>query len=113
MCRQNLVDAGVVTRKTFGTDLQQVRRLVSADNKAIDDWRDTQSQVFVITDRSTVKDLIELYYKSNDFSMLRDTTKVDYKYFLSIVCDKIGTVKYKNVTTKVAKGIYKSGFCVV
>ena len=104
---QNLVDAGVVTRKTFGTDLQQVRRLVSVDNKAIDDWRDTQSQVFVITDRSTVKDLIEIYYKSNDFSMLRDTTKVDYKYFLSIVCDKIGTVKYKNVTTKVAKGIYE------
>ena len=104
---QNLVDAGVVTRKTFGTDLQEVRKLVREDNKAIDEWRDTQSQVFVITEKSTVKDLIELYYMSNDFNMLRDTTKVDYKYFLSIVCDKIGTVKYKNVTTKVAKGVYE------
>ena len=104
---QNLVDAGVVTRKTFGTDLQEVRKLVREDNKAIDEWRDTQSQVFVITEKSTVKDLIELYYMSNDFNMLRDTTKVDYIYFLNVMCDKIGTVKYKNVTTKVAKDVYE------
>ena len=104
---QNLVDAGVVTRKTFGTDLQQVRRLVRKDNEAIDNWRDIQSQVLVITNGSTFNDLVEYYYMSNDFNMLRDTTKVDYKYFLSIVCDKIGTVKYKKITPKVAKGVYE------
>ena len=104
---QNLVDAGVVTRKTFGTDLQQVRRLVCKDNEAIDNWRDIQSQVLVITDRSTFNDLVDYYYMSNDFNMLRDTTKVDYKYFLGVVCDKFNTVKYKNISTKVAKGAYE------
>jgi integrase len=104
---QNLVDAGVVTRKTFGTDLQQVRRLVRKDNEAIDNWRDIQSQVLVITDRSTFNDLVDYYYMSNDFNMLRDTTKVDYKYFLGVVCDKFNTVKYKNISTKVAKGAYE------
>ena len=57
-----LVDAGVVTRKTFGTDLQQVRRLVRKDNEAIDNWRDIQSQVLVITNRSTFKDWLILLY---------------------------------------------------
>ena len=104
---QNLVDAGVVTRKTFGTDLQEVRKLVREDNKAIDEWRDTQSQVFVITEKSTVKDLVELYYMSNDFNMLRDSTKVDYRYFLTILHQTMGYRKYRDVTSKIAKAAYE------
>ncbi len=105
---KHLVEAGVVTRKSFGTDLQQVRRLVRKDNEAIDNWRDIQSQVLVITNKSTFKDLVDYYYLSNDYSMLRDKTKVDYKYFLDVVCDKFATVKYKNITTKLAKGAYET-----
>ena len=33
---QHLVDAGVVTRRQFGSDLRQVRKLVREDNQKID-----------------------------------------------------------------------------
>ena len=56
---KHLVEAGVVTRKSFGTDLQKVRRLVRKDNEAIDNWRDIQSQVLVITTGSTFNEQVE------------------------------------------------------
>ncbi len=104
---QNLVDAGVVTRRSFGTDLRQVRKLALECNNLIDAWRDTQSHIIVIKDSSTFKDLVNLFYKSNDFSMLANTTKVGYIYCNGVACDKFATVKYKNITTKLAKATYE------
>jgi len=104
---KNLIDEGVVTRKSYSTDLQKVRRLVRKDNEAIDNWRDIRSQVLVITKNSNFKELVEYFYLSNDFNVLRDKTKVDYKYFLGVACDKFATVKYKNITTKLAKSAYE------
>ena len=46
-----------------------------------------------------INDLVHKYYLSNDFNVLRDKTKVDYKYFLGVACDKFATVKYKKITT--------------
>tara|TARA_R110000803_G_scaffold8627_3_gene27692 strand:+ start:1835 stop:2968 length:1134 start_codon:yes stop_codon:yes gene_type:complete len=105
---QNLVDAGVVSRKAIGTNMRDVTRIAKEFNKSIDVWRDDMSQTLKIKDSSTVKDLCDIYYISNDFSMLRDTTKVDYKYFLGILCDSVGNRKYKTVTSKVAKAAYES-----
>jgi len=51
--------------------------------------------------------LINFYYLSNDFSMLRDSTKVDYRYFLTVVHKTIGCRKYKDVTPKIAKRAYE------
>ena len=35
----------------------------------------------------SIDDLIKLYYNSNDYDMLRDTTKSDYKYLIGVVSD--------------------------
>ena len=105
---KNLVDAGVVSREELGSDFKLVKQIVKGYNKVIDDWRDTMSQLITIKDNSTVKDLCDLYYMSNDFSMLRDSTKVDYKYFLGILCDTMGNTKYQNVSSKVAKAAYET-----
>jgi integrase len=104
---QSLVDAGVVSRETIGTNLKEVNRVAKLNNKLIDDWRDDMSQILRIKDSSTVKDLCDYYYMSNDFSMLRDSTKIDYKYFLGILCDELGKRKYQNVSSKVAKAAYE------
>ena len=48
----------------------------------------------------TVQQLVDKYYTSNDYSMLRDRTKQDYKYFLSVMCQEFGDVKYDELTSK-------------
>jgi len=55
----------------------------------------------------TVSDLVQKYYSSNDFSMLRDRSKKDYKYFLGILTEEFGDVAYDKVTTKQAKHAYE------
>ena len=55
----------------------------------------------------SIDDLVKLYYESNDFDMLRDTTKSDYRYFLSVVCNSIGQQKYHGFTSKKAKWVYE------
>ena len=55
----------------------------------------------------TVQQLVDKYYTSNDYSMLRDRTKQDYKYFLSVMCKEFGDVKYKDLTSKQAKHAYE------
>lgn len=55
----------------------------------------------------TVSDLVQMYYSSNDFSMLRDRSKKDYRYFLSILIDDFGDAKYEDVTSKQAKHAYE------
>ena len=55
----------------------------------------------------TVQQLVDKYYTSNDYSMLRDRTKQDYKYFLSVMCKEFGDVNYTELTSKQAKHAYE------
>ena len=55
----------------------------------------------------TVKHLVDKYYNSNDFKMLRDRTKKDYQYFLSVMLDDFGSVKFCELTSKQAKHAYE------
>jgi len=104
---QKLVNAGVVYREELGNDPKMVRQIARDYNKDIDAYRDVQSKVVSLKESSKVTDLINFYYLSNDFKMLRDTTKVDYRYFLTIVHQTMGHRKYKEVTPKLAKRVYE------
>ena len=104
---QILVDAGVVERDELGTDTKEVRKLAKELNKKIDHYREERAKVVGLKPSSKVTDLINFYYQSNDFNMLRDTTKVDYRYFLTVVHQTIGCRKYKDVTSKIAKAAYE------
>ena len=55
----------------------------------------------------TVDDLIQKYLVSNDFNMLRDKSKKDYRYFLSVMSDQFGDTAYDKVTSKQAKHAYE------
>ena len=55
----------------------------------------------------TVKHLVDKYYNSNDFKMLRSRTKKDYKYFLSVMVNDFGSVKFCELTSKQAKHAYE------
>jgi len=104
---QTLVDAGVVDRMELGSDPKEVRRTAKRANDLIDAYREVQAKVVGLKPSSKVTDLINFYYLSNDFKMLRDSTKVDYRYFLTVVHQTIGCRKYREVTPKVAKQAYE------
>jgi integrase len=55
----------------------------------------------------TVGDLVQKYYTSNDFNMLRDRTKKDYQYFLGVMCDSFGDVNFDKLSSKQAKHAYE------
>jgi len=55
----------------------------------------------------TVTDLVNKYYSSNDFSMLRERSQRDYKYFLNILVEEFGDVRYDKLTSKEAKHAYE------
>lgn len=55
----------------------------------------------------TVQQLVDKYYTSNDFSMLRDRTKKDYQYFLGVMCDSFGDVNFDKLSSKQAKHAYE------
>ena len=104
---QTLVNAGVVERIELGDDPKEVRSTAKRANELIDKYREEQAKVVGLKPSSKVTDLINFYYLSNDFKMLRDSTKVDYRYFLTILHQTIGYRKYKDVTPKVAKAAYE------
>ena len=104
---QKWVDLGIVSRCEMPSDIRDVRRLASEYNNIIDDYREEQSRVVTLTTNSTVSDLVDFYYQSNDFNMLRETTKADYRYCLSELCSKLGNRKYTAITPKVAKQVYE------
>jgi len=104
---QSLVDAGVVEREELGSDAKAARKLARELNSNIDTYREEQAKVVGLKPSSKVTDLINYYYLSNDFKMLRDSTKVDYRYFLTVVHQTIGCRKYREVTPKVAKQAYE------
>ena len=104
---QTLVNEGVVEREELGDDPKVARQIAREYNRDIDAYREEQSKVVRLKPSSKVTDLINFYYLSNDFKMLRDSTKVDYRYFLTIVHQTIGCRKYREVTPKVAKQAYE------
>ena len=55
----------------------------------------------------TVEDLVLTYYSSNDFSMLRERSQKDYKYFLGILVGEFGDADFNEVTSKQAKHVYE------
>ena len=55
----------------------------------------------------TVKHLVDKYYNSNDFKMLRSRTKKDYQYFLSVMLADFGSVNFCELTSKQAKHAYE------
>ena len=55
----------------------------------------------------TVQQLVDKYYTSNDFSMLRDRTKKDYQYSLGVMCDSFGDVNFDKLSSKQAKHAYE------
>ena len=105
---QILIDAGVVQREELGCDPKVARQLARQYNKDIDTYREDQAKVVQLKSSSTVDDLIAFYYSSNDFSVLRDTTKQDYRYCLDILSQAMGGRKYTAVTPKVAKLAYET-----
>tara|TARA_R100000773_G_C4221076_1_gene119945 strand:- start:3931 stop:5037 length:1107 start_codon:yes stop_codon:yes gene_type:complete len=104
---QSLVDAGVVKRRQFGSDLRMVRKLVKEDNKKIDDWREEKAKIVQLKRSSTVKQLIDYYYQSNDFKMLRENTKKDYIYFLNVANMSLGNKSFYTISSKLAKETYE------
>ena len=56
---------------------------------------------------NTVKHLVDKYYNSNDFKMLRSRTKKDYKYCLNIMVEDFGSVNFCELTSKQAKHAYE------
>ena len=55
----------------------------------------------------TVEDLVLTYYSSNDFSMLRERSQKDYRYFLGILVSEFGDTAYDAITSKQAKHAYE------
>lgn len=55
-----------------------------------------------------VNALVNIYYESNDFNMLREKTKKDYRYFINQIVKDIGDVKLEDVTPLVAKRLYEA-----
>jgi integrase len=104
---QKLVDAGVVTRRQFGSDLKQVRKLVREDNQRINDWYDKNATVIKANASSTLTHLIDAYCHSQAWKMLRPKTQKDYKYFLSVAQKTLGRYKVKAIGTKLAKKHYQ------
>jgi integrase len=56
---------------------------------------------------NTVEELVNTYYSSNNFNMLRERSQKDYKYFLSVLVDEFGDCDYTSVTSKQAKHAYE------
>ena len=105
---QKLVDAGVVTRRQFGSDLKQVRKLVREDNQRIDEYYIKEKVTMAdLNDNSTLLKVIDDYYGSHSWETLKSKTQDDYRYCLSVACKTLGRYKLKDITTKLAKKHYQ------
>jgi integrase len=56
---------------------------------------------------NTVEELVNTYYSSNNFNMLRERSQKDYRYFLSVLVAEFGDCDYTSVTSKQAKHAYE------
>ena len=55
----------------------------------------------------TVKELVNTYFDSNNYNMLRERSQKDYKYFLGVMIEEFGDHDYESVTSKEAKHAYE------
>ena len=55
----------------------------------------------------TVEDLVLTYYSSNDYNMLRDKSKRDYRYFLNVLVGEFGDVEFDKLSSRQAKHAYE------
>lgn len=104
---QILIDSGVVSRIELGTDLRKVRPLAKDLNDKIDEYRNKLKLTPVLQKTHSLNKLIENYYLSNDFKLLKPESQDDYRYFLKTVQNDIGHVPYQQVTTSRAKHLYE------
>ena len=104
---QSLIDSGVVSRQGLGTDLRKVRPLAKDLNDKIDAYRMSLNTSNVLRKSHTIEDLVQVYYKSNDFMMLKKETQTDYRYFLATLTSDVGFVRFNELSTQRAKHLYE------
>lgn len=104
---QSLIDSGVVSRTELGVDLRRVRHIAKELNDKIDEHRNKQEQLRGLKSNHNLNRLVQVYTESYDFEKLKDKTKKDYLYFLSIIQSSFGNVNYKNVTSQMVKEEYE------
>ena len=102
---QKFIDAGVVERIELGLDLATAKSAASKHNDRIDKWRVSQAQV--LNAGSKLFLLVDDYYNSSNFSLLRKSTQKDYKYFLKHMMQTLEDVRISDVTTRRAKVAYE------
>ena len=104
---QYLIDRGITQRVELGSDPEEVRSQATVLNKQLDDERRKLTELSEVRQNSTVNDLVVAYKKSNDFNMLRETSKVEYTYLLSVLCKQLGMKRMSALTSKEAKRAYE------
>lgn len=104
---QSLVDAGVVSRSELGTDLRKVRFIAKELNDKIDAYRAELDEIPKIYKTSPFKKLVDAYYKSNDFLMLKERSQSDYKYFIDIAMKDLGNIPLERITNRRASHLYE------
>ena len=78
---KEFITSGLMKRIELGTDFREVKRLALELNQQIDSVRES-SKPKELRHNDTLSKLIDRYYLSNDFSMLREQTKKDYMYLM-------------------------------
>ena len=102
-----LIDSGIVSRKELGYDLNEAKKIAKELNKLIDEHRTQKLLEVNVTRSTTLRELCNVYLLSNDFNVLRDSTKADYIYFLNILCHNLGDKKWHTVSSRLAKRTYE------
>ena len=100
------VDAGVVQRMELPSNVREMRKAAAELNKRIDAYVE-ENKHKQLKPSSTVEELVQYYYQSNDYQSLCDKAKSDYRYCLSELCSAIGSKQYRNVSSKTAKQLYE------
>ena len=103
---KEFITSGLMKRIELGTDFREVKRLALELNQQIDSVRESNKPK-ELRHNDTLSKLIDRYYLSNDFSMLREQTKKDYMYLMSVLADSLGDKQYMKITTKDAKHCYE------
>jgi len=104
---QYLIDRGITERVELGDDTAYVRKQANVLNKQLDEERKKLADLSEVRQNSTVNDLVVAYKKSNDFNMLRETSKAEYTYLLDVLCKHLGNKKMGSLTSKEAKRSYE------
>lgn len=104
----SLVEAGLARRVSLGRDVRRAKRMAKQLLKELDEKKAAydKERAAALEKTATVQQLVNHFLQSKDFEMLRDKTKQDYRYFLSILCDSLGKQQYDTLTGARAKAAY-------